>query len=301
MSENNGDTTMIDPSKETRIVKGVQQNKFFSFVPQNWQEAKEFAQEMCKSMLVPKAYFGKREDCLIAMQWGGELGMAPMQAVQNIAVINNKPGLYGDIGKALLQSRGFRIEERDMKETKAKSEAWCRITRPDNGQVTERTFSIDNAKDAKLWGREGPWTTYPYRQMAWRAFWYAARDAASDVLKGLSGAEELLDVVETTATIESDSGPREIQPQAAQEPTPENPVVDAKAPAQPAVDCIGPDERKHLVALLAKHNINPEILKDHLQEKYGITDDKTPTKHIPKAAYKEVCSWIEDPQAELGV
>ena len=34
--------------------------------------------------------------------------------------------------------------------------------------------------------------------MAWRAFWFAARDAAADLLKGLGGAEELADIVDTT-------------------------------------------------------------------------------------------------------
>lgn len=58
----------------------------------------------------------------------------------------------------------------------------------------ERTFSMEDARTAGLWGKEGPWKTYPYRQMAWRAFWFAARDAAADLLKGLDGVEALVDI-----------------------------------------------------------------------------------------------------------
>ena len=52
---------------------------------------------------------------------------------------------------------------------------------------------MEDARQAKLWGKEGPWSTYPYRQMAWRAFWFAARDGAAHVLKGMAGVEELRD------------------------------------------------------------------------------------------------------------
>ncbi len=41
---------------------------------------------------------------LVAMQWGAEIGLAPMQALQNIAVINGKPSVYGDAAMALVQA-----------------------------------------------------------------------------------------------------------------------------------------------------------------------------------------------------
>lgn len=87
--------------------------------------------------------------------------------------------------------------ERDIKDVRAQSEAWCEITRPDGKTKAIRTFSILDAKESHLWGKAGPWTEYPYRQMMWRAFWFCARDIAADYLKGLGGAEEVRDYVET--------------------------------------------------------------------------------------------------------
>lgn len=167
--------------------------KSFSLNPASLKEAIELSELMAKSDLVPKDYKGKPGNILVAVQMGAEIGLPAMQSIQNIAVINGKPSIYGDLGKALLLAAGCDIDEDDIEKIKKNGKARCKITRPGRTPV-ERTYSIENAKTAKLWGKEGPWTTNPERQMAWRAFWFAARDAAADFLKGLGGAEELMDI-----------------------------------------------------------------------------------------------------------
>lgn len=164
----------------------------FSLAPASLSEAMEFAKMMSESEMVPKSFRGKPGDVLIAVQMGSEVGLQPMASIQNIAVINGKPGIYGDAGKAILLSKGCILDEDDIEIVKRTGRARCKITRPGRPPV-ERTYSIENAKVAGLWNKEGPWRTNPERQMAWRAFWFAARDVASDLLKGLSGAEELGD------------------------------------------------------------------------------------------------------------
>lgn len=170
----------------------IQRPQQFDLSPQTFDQALIFADYLAASDMVPKAYRNRPGDCLIAMQWGYEIGLKPLQALQSIATINGKPGLFGDAGKALLLSLGCIIEEDDIEIIKQTGKGRCKITRPGR-PPTERTFSTNDAERAGLWGKEGPWKTYPYRQMAWRAFWFAARDAASDLLRGLSGAEELAD------------------------------------------------------------------------------------------------------------
>lgn len=165
----------------------------FDLSPQTFDQALEFSKYLAASDMVPKQYRGKPGDCLIAMQWGYEIGMKPLQALQSIAAVNGRPSIYGDAGKAMLLAAGCQIDEDDIEKVRETGRARCKITRPGR-KPTERTFSIDDAKTARLWGKEGPWTNYPYRQMAWRAFWFAARDAAADLLRGMGGAEELQDI-----------------------------------------------------------------------------------------------------------
>lgn len=164
----------------------------FDLSPRTFEQALTLADYMANSEMVPKQYRGRPGDCFIAIQWGLEIGLKPLQAMQSIAAINGKPNLFGDAGKALLLAHGCIIDEDDTEVVKANGKARCKITRPGRPPV-QRTFSLEDAKTAGLWNKEGPWRTYPHRQMAWRAFWFAARDAASDLLRGMGGYEESVD------------------------------------------------------------------------------------------------------------
>ena len=67
----------------------------FSLTPSSLKEAMEYAQIIANSTMVPKNYQGKPGDILVAVQMGAELGLKPIQALQNIAVINGRPSVYG--------------------------------------------------------------------------------------------------------------------------------------------------------------------------------------------------------------
>lgn len=177
---------------ENKQLAVAQPTTTFDLSPRTFEQALTLSEYLANSDMVPKAYRGKPGDCLIGIQWGAEVGLKPLQALQSIAAINGKPSLYGDAGKALLLSNGCIIEEDDIEAIKANGKAVCTIKRPGRPPV-RRTFSLDDAKTAGLLGKEGPWRAYQSRQMAWRAFWFAARDAAADLLRGMGGFEEALD------------------------------------------------------------------------------------------------------------
>jgi hypothetical protein len=73
------------------------------FAPATITEAMEFSKMLSESAMVPRAYQGKPQDIMVCVQWGYEIGLAPMQALQNIAVINGKPSVYGDAAMALVR------------------------------------------------------------------------------------------------------------------------------------------------------------------------------------------------------
>jgi hypothetical protein len=64
--------------------------------PTSFSELVQFAQMAAKSQLVPKEYRNQPEDIMLAVQLGSEVGLRPMQALQNIAVINGRPAVWGD-------------------------------------------------------------------------------------------------------------------------------------------------------------------------------------------------------------
>jgi hypothetical protein len=229
----------------------------FSLAPRTLSEAMDFAKMMADSELVPKSFRGKPGDVLIAVQMGSEVGLQPMASIQNIAVINGKPGIYGDAGKAILLAAGCVIEEDDIEIIKRTGRARCKITRGNRPPV-ERTYCIENAKTAGLWNKEGPWRTNPERQMAWRAFWFAARDVASDLLKGLGGAEELTDhTPRDMGTIDRETG--EVTKSGAPEKEPLPACPDAKIDRWIAKVESGKAQADELLAFAeGRHTLSPE-------------------------------------------
>lgn len=168
------------------------------FLPTTFTEAKQFAGELANSNLVPKAYAGKPLDILVAIQWGNEIGLAPMQALQNISVINGKPSVYGDAAMALVQASPVCEGVEEFFEGESTSTvAVCIAHRKGRKPVTAR-FSVEDARRAGLWGKQGPWTQYPKRMLQMRARGFALRDAFPDVLKGLITTEEAEDYPEET-------------------------------------------------------------------------------------------------------
>ncbi|UMY63904.1 recombinase RecT [Pseudomonas sp. LS.1a] len=161
----------------------------FSLAPQNIEEALKFADYLSKSTIVPKDFANNPGNILVAIQWGMELGLQPMQAMQNIAVINGRPALWGDAVIALVRSSPLceYIYESDDGET-----ATCRVKRR-NEEEQVRTFSMAEAKAAGLAGKQGPWSQYPKRMRQMRARAFAMRDVFPDVLRGMPVAEELQD------------------------------------------------------------------------------------------------------------
>lgn len=154
--------------------------------PTNLQEAMQIADLLANSQIVPKDYQKNPGNILVAMQWGAEIGLQPLQAMQNIAVINGRPSLWGDAVLALVRSSGL-LEQ--FEETQTDEEATCVVKRKGHKAVI-KTFSKEDAKRAGLLSKQGPWSQYPKRMMQMRARGYALRDEFTDILKGFGVAEE---------------------------------------------------------------------------------------------------------------
>jgi hypothetical protein len=164
----------------------------YNMTPANLEEAKEIATLVAESGMVPKDYVNKPPAVLVAMQMGQELGLQPLQALQNIAVINGRPSIWGDAALAIVMKHPRFIdciEEMSDDGTAAR----CILKIKDRADVV-RQFTREDATVAGLWGKTGPWTQYPKRMLQMRARSVAIRDAFPDALRGLSIGEESQDI-----------------------------------------------------------------------------------------------------------
>lgn len=164
-----------------------------ALVPQSLDDAFRLAKALSLAgNMVPTHFQGKPEMIMAAIVRGMEIGLAPMQALSNIAVINGRASIWGDALPALLQQRGHTIDcviegEGDDRR------AVATVKRGDTKETIKRSFSVADAKKAGLWAKQGPWQSYPDRMLSMRARSFAARDGAADALIGLQVAEEVQD------------------------------------------------------------------------------------------------------------
>lgn len=161
------------------------------------EDAFRFANAIVASGFAPRG-MEKPEAVLVAIQLGAELGLTPMAALQNTAVINGRPAIYGDAALALVRASGLleSFAEVEVGEVGKDSFGVCVTAARTDGSKGSETFTIADAKVAKLWGKAGPWTDYPRRMLKFRARGFVLRDVFGDVLKGLRTAEEVRDYPE---------------------------------------------------------------------------------------------------------
>jgi hypothetical protein len=161
-------------------------------LPDNIDDAWRVAKIISESSMVPSHFQNKPNDVLVALQWGMDVGIPGIQALQNIAVIGRSPAIWGDAALALIVSRA---DCEDVREFFEGDDAVCIIKRKDRTEV-ERRFTMKDASQAGLLGKAGPWKQYPKRMMQMRARSWAMRDSFPDALKGLAIAEEAQDIPE---------------------------------------------------------------------------------------------------------
>lgn len=167
-------------------------------IPANMAQAMDLAQVLATSTMIPEAYRGKPGDVLSAMYMGLEVGLKPMQALKNIAVINGRPALFGDALLAVIKTKpDYEYVNEQFDETKM--QATCVAKRRGEPEVV-RTFSLEDAKKAGLDKKSGPWSQYPKRMLAMRARAFALRDTFPHHLAGIHVAEEVQDIPERDVT-----------------------------------------------------------------------------------------------------
>lgn len=169
---------------------------------QSMEDLFRFSKAVVAAGLAPKG-FEKAESVFVAIQMGLELGISPMAALQNVAVINNRPKFYGSIVLALVRSSGLleSIEEKIEGQGDDRV-AICITKRKGDPNFKRTTFSVKDARLAELWGTN-VWKKYPERMLTHRARGFNLDDNFSDVLKGMASEEGFIELDRDAVTVHS--------------------------------------------------------------------------------------------------
>lgn len=259
------------------------------FAPTTITEAIQFSEMLASSQMVPKQYQGKPQDIMVCVQWGMELGLAPLQALQNIAVINGKPSVYGDAAMALVQASPLceGVDEYIEGEGTQNPVAVCVAHRKGRKPVRS-TFSVEDAKRAGLWGKQGPWQAYPKRMLAMRARGFALRDAFPDVLKGLITAEEAQDYPAEDKPRQAPRNPLD----ALAPPAPALPVSEVVVMEQAMADTIDPEPVGVVETVAAEQQITDAVTAVVDEEPGGFAL-MVPGKTAPFSTHASIEEWAD--------
>jgi len=207
----------------------------------SWAELWSFATVLVRSGMAPKSM--TTEGAAVALQLGAELGLPPMAAIQNIAVINGRPSLWGDAQLAVCRATG-ELEAfaewyqqggtkvpRNPTTFNDDTTAVCVVKRR-GMEPMESAFSVADAKRAKLWNKTGPWQEYPHRMLRNRARSYALRDTFGDALRGLLSSDEVSDTPYAVTSASMPTGSLDLAIEESQE-APRGEVIEHVEPTHP--------------------------------------------------------------------
>ncbi len=159
--------------------------------PALYEHYQKVAEMLSKSGVIPNIYKGKPEDIFVAMSMGYQLGFPIEQSLQDIAVVNGRPCLWGDglLSLALNHPDCQSIDEKPLHDDKGNIVGYrCTVIRKGH-QPHSKQFTLQDAQVAGLLSRGTVWKAYPERMLQMRARSFAIRDKFADALRGLRIAE----------------------------------------------------------------------------------------------------------------
>lgn len=202
--------------------------------------AKILGDALADTELVPETYRGKPGNAGAAILFGAELGLNPIQSLQQIFIVKGKPAIYARTAVALLKQHGIVVQTVESTDDRVTVTA----TDPRTGQVETSTWDMARATKAK-YTSNALYTTDPQGMLYAKSAMEVCRKIAPDILLGIPYSREELDLEQQPVRVRADRADRGIKglraaveasatlsDSAPTEPTPEAPEVPMITQAQ---------------------------------------------------------------------
>lgn len=235
-------------------------------------EGFEAGQRICKALassnMVPKSYFNedgsaKFGDMMLALDMAQRTGASPLMVMQNLQVIEGRPGWSAQFITAAINSSGkfspLRYIRRDLGKEVVEYETWTgpkgqrsKVMKKVEIQNREVIAWAVDASGERLegppvsmkmavlegwYGRNTKWQSMPDLMLTYRAAAFFGRTYSPEMLMGLPSADEVLDVDYVDVTPIGDvAAPEIIAPVNEAAPAKRGRKAKAETAAQPAAE-----------------------------------------------------------------
>jgi len=173
------------------------------FDPQAFSHMLNLAKHFSESKLIPQQFQNAPSDCLIAIQYAAELGINPLQFMQNSYIVHGKPGIESKLAIALANNSGIIDGVIQYKmEGDAKNRSCTAYAKLKNGDTISETVDMDVVRAEKWDSKPGSkWKTMPELMLKYRSAMFLIRTHFPQVIIGLQSKEELVDTVKIEKNI----------------------------------------------------------------------------------------------------
>jgi hypothetical protein len=159
------------------------------------------AKLLAASSLVPKEYIGNIPNCVIALNMANRIGADPLLVMQNLYVVDGRPGWSSKFLIASFNQCGRFSAIRYEWNGKSGEEGWgCKAysTEKSSGEkITGPLITIALAKKEGWYEKNrSKWKTIPELMLMYRAAGWLVNTHAPEISMGLNTVEELGDVFE---------------------------------------------------------------------------------------------------------
>jgi hypothetical protein len=161
--------------------------------------AKQLGDALAGTDMVPKDYKNKPGNAAAAILYGAELGLNPIQSLQQIFVIHGSPAIYARTAVALVMRHGVRVETLSSDNESVTVQA----TDPRTGQVERATWDIARATLA-AYTSNAKYQTNPQEMLYAKAAMEVCRKIAPDILLGIPYAREELELESAPQRVRSE-------------------------------------------------------------------------------------------------
>lgn len=153
-----------------------------------------------KSSVVPRDYMNNPDNCFVAVEIAGRMGVSPTLVMQNLVVVQGRPAWSGQSCIALVNGCGKFSHDLDFVfEGTPGSDDWgchCETVRKSDGRkLVGTTITLALAKKEGWYNKNGSkWQSIPQQMLMYRAASWFARTYCPEVLMGFSTADEAEDI-----------------------------------------------------------------------------------------------------------
>jgi len=166
---------------------------------QSFGLALRMANALAASTIIPKEYQGNPSNTLIALEMASRMGTSPMQVMQNLHVINNRPSWSSQyIIGVINASRKYKHELKFNLAGKGDSLSCFAWTTDQAGEkIDGPTITMEMAKKEGWLSRNGSkWQTMPEVMIRYRAAAFFGRLYCSDMIMGIYDRDEVIELAE---------------------------------------------------------------------------------------------------------